>query len=58
MVPIYDIDWYIDFKNLVFPSPLAIALVNDVAAPGDAPIDEEIMDVVVDASIVATHAMD
>lgn len=55
MVPFYDIDQYIDFRNLVFPSPLAIAPTDVAALLNAVTANEVIPDTVVDASIAPTY---
>lgn len=42
----------------MFPPPLVIAPANDAIVDDDAPVDEDIMYVVVDASITVSHAVD
>lgn len=51
VVPFYDIDWYTDFRNLVFPLPLFIAHVDATIGPAD----EVIPDVIFDASLPLAH---
>lgn len=42
MVLFYDVDWYIDFRDLVLPSPLAIVVV-DALVVFNAPADNEVI---------------
>lgn len=56
VVPFYNIDWYTDFKNLVFPPSLAIAPADTIAAgPTAVPDDDIVLDAAIDVSLATTH---
>lgn len=57
MVLFYNIKWYIDFRNLEFLPPLAAIHANIADAIGGAPTNEDIVDIAIDASIAAAHAV-
>lgn len=55
VIPFYDVDWYTDFRNPMFPPPTMVAS-NDAASAAEEPVDEDEVDAVVNASIAASHA--
>lgn len=55
MIPFYDVEWYTDFRNLVYPPPTT-AVFNDVASAAEEPVDEEEADAVLNASVAASQS--
>lgn len=56
MVLFYGIEWYIDFRDLVYPPPLAIVAVDAPIAPNApvvVPANDVILDVAYEAPIPA-----
>lgn len=57
VIPFYDVEWYTDFRDLVYPPPM-MAMLNDAASAAEEPMDEEEADAAVDASVAANHSFD